>query len=260
MSNRYEFVVNLAKEAGERVLAARDKHIEISTKNNDPRDIVTNVDIEISDFISEKIKETFPGEKIYSEEADEDVSSGSFWSIDPVDGTACFSRGVPHYAVVIAYVESGVPVTGAIYNPVTREMFSFEKGKGAFFNSKRVHVSDIKSLKDAHVFIRAGRNKELWDWGANAYRFLLGHANKTANFGSSALDMCFVGAGRIEASVYGNLTAIDIIAAIGFVREAGGIVIGRGGKEITVMSKEKQSIVAANNREILEALKEGIDI
>lgn len=260
MQNRYDFVVDLAKEAGKLILVAREKEIEISAKNNDPRDIVTNVDIEVSEFISARIRNVFPREVIYSEEADADVAFGSFWSIDPVDGTASFSRGIPHFSVVIAYVESGEPLVGAIYNPVTAECFSFKKGGGAFFNNKKVRVSGIRDLAKASVFMRAGRNKELWDWGANAYRFLLGHANKTANFGSSALDMCFVGAGRIEASVYGNLTAIDIIAAIGFVREAGGIVVGRGGKEIAANSKEKQPIVAANSLEILQELQTGIGI
>jgi|SRR3989344_1621477 len=260
MQNRYEFIVNLAREAGEKVLVAREKHFDVSTKNNDPRDIVTSIDIEISDFISQKIKESFAGEKIYSEEADADTWPGSFWSIDPVDGTALFSRGVPHFSVVIAYVENNIPIVGAIYNPVTRELFSFEKGKGAFLNNKRVYVSNITKLADAHVFLRAGRKRELWDWGANAYKFLLEHVNKTANFGSSALDMCFVGAGRIEASIYGNLTPIDIIAAIGFVNEAGGIVVGKDGKLANGTSKEKQTIVAVNNPEILSAIMKGIDI
>jgi myo-inositol-1(or 4)-monophosphatase len=259
MKNRYEFVVALAKEVGELVLKSREKHLDVLTKNNDPRDIVTNVDLESSEFISDKIRENFPGEAIYSEEAtEEDVSSGSFWSIDPIDGTASFSRNVPHFAVVIAYVENKIPIVGAIYNPVTREMFSFKKGSGAYFNDELTHVSEIKKLADAHIFLRAGRNKELWDWGADAYRFLLGHANKTANFGSSALDMCFVGSGRIEASVYGNLTPIDIIAATGFVREAGGMVVGREGQVLDELSKDQQTVVVANSSEIINALKEGI--
>ncbi|MFZ2621031.1 MAG: inositol monophosphatase [Minisyncoccia bacterium] len=260
-NDRYKFTINLIKEAGERVLLAREKEMTVSTKNNDPRDIVTNVDIEISNFISEKIINAFPGEIIYSEESPNvDISTGSFWSIDPIDGTSSFTRAIPHFSVVIAYVEKGVPLVGAVYNPVTRELFSFEKGKGAFLNSKKVNVSNITKLSSAHIFIRVGRNKEVWDWGTNAYKFLLGHANKTANFGSSALDLCFVGTGRIEASIYGNLTAVDIIAAIGFVREAGGMIVGRGGVEVTGLSKEKQTIVAVNNVEILSELREGISI
>ena len=259
MQNRYDFVVDLAREAGEKVLKAREKHIEISTKNNDPKDIVTNVDVEISEFISGKIRESFPNEAIYSEEATgEDISSGTFWAIDPVDGTALFSRNIPHFSVVIAYVEGGVPNVGSIFNPVTKELFGFEKGRGAYLNGKQIHVSNVTDLNQAHVFLRAGRKKELWDWGANAYRFLLEHANKTANFGSSALDICFVASGRIEASIYGNLTTIDIAAALGVLKEAGGILICKNGQEINTLSKEKQTIMAANNRDIVNALTAGI--
>ena len=95
MEDRYKFVVNLTKEAGEKILESKDRHMDVSIKHNDPRDILTNVDIEISDFISQKIKETFPGENIYSEEnTNVDLSSGSFWTIDPIDGTANFSKDI----------------------------------------------------------------------------------------------------------------------------------------------------------------------
>lgn len=259
MKDRYQFAVDLAKEAGERILIAREKPVDVGTKNNDSRDILTNVDIEISNFISGRIRETFSNEAIYSEEAtDEDISSGSFWAIDPVDGTASFSRNIPHFSVVIAYVDKGVPAVGAIYNPVTREMFSFEKDRGAFLDDKLIKVSEITDLSKGHIFLRAGRKPELWDWGANAYRFLLEHANKSANFGSSALDMCFVAAGRIEASLYGNLTTIDIAAALGVLREAGGILVGKDGKEVWTLSREKQSIMAVNNESIKTALLSGI--
>jgi myo-inositol-1(or 4)-monophosphatase len=112
MQNRYDFIVTLARSAGEKVLELKDKPMDVSNKDNDPRNILTNVDIEVSEFISESIMDAFPGETIYSEEADADVSSGSFWSVDPVDGTANFARGLPHYSVVIAYVEKGQAVVG----------------------------------------------------------------------------------------------------------------------------------------------------
>lgn len=247
---RYAFIISTIQKAGELLLEAMEGIIEVRSKNNDVRDIVTNIDIEISDFISKAIRKSFSDEVIYSEEAsDVDLSSGSFWAIDPIDGTANFSRNIPHFAIVLAYVEAGIPVAGAIYNLKTRELFSFQKGQGAFLNGQSVSVSKIKDLSAAYVLLRIGKNKQLWDWGAKASAFLLAHANKTANFGASALDMCFVGAGRTEACIYGNLTAIDISAAIGFVREAGGIVV----------IKDK-TVVAVNNTEILTALKAGIDL
>lgn len=258
--NRYDFVTDLAKEAGEMVLSLREKHVDISIKDNDPRNLVTNVDIEISEFVSSRILSQFPGEKIYSEEADEDISRGSCWTIDPIDGTALFSRGIPYFSVVVGYVDNGVPIVGAIYNPVTKEMFSFEKGKGAFLNGVQVKVSEKTELAESFVLIHTGRDRNLWDWGAGAHRFLLERANKNANFGSSAQDICFVGCGRIEATIYGNLTPVDISAAIGFIHEAGGQVLGPGATPIDCLSKKRQRVIAVNNKDILAALQEGIEI
>ena len=116
----------------------------------------------------------------------------------------------------------------------------------------------IKELSKAHVFFRVGRDETLWNWGTKTYRFLLDHAYKTANFSSSNLDFCFVGAGRIEACLYGNVTVIDAAAAIGFVKEAGGLVVGLDGVEITDLSIRNQTILATNNAEILSEIKIGI--
>jgi len=261
MESRYKFIISLIEEAGKKVLDTKDKHLQISIKNNNPKDVVTNVDIEISEFLMARINKDYPEEPIYSEEDDSaDVSSGSFWSLDPIDGTSNFSRGVPHYAIVIAYIESGVPTVGAILNPITNELFSFIKGGGAFLNGKQVYVSSVEKLNSANIFFRVGRKKELWDWGTSFSRYLLEHTNKIADFGSSALDMCFVGAGRIEASIYGSLTTMDIAAAVGFVKEAGGLVLGSDGEPFSKLSKKSQTIISVNNHEVAKKILSGMPI
>lgn len=257
--DRYVFITSTIRKAGELLLSKSDKKLEIKTKNDDNQNIVTNLDVEISEFLTKEIQQTFPGEIIYSEEAQQvDLSSGSYWSIDPIDGTACFSRGIPHFAIVITYIDAGIPVVGAIFNPKTQELFSFKKNQGAFLNDTKVQVSKITDIKDAHVFLTIGRNKDLWSWGEKMSQYLLSHANKTRNFGSSALDMCFVGAGRTEACIYGTLTTIDIAAAIGFVREAGGLVVDKSGNEIKNLTLDKQQIITVNNAEMLSTLTTGI--
>ncbi|MBX4199214.1 inositol monophosphatase [Candidatus Parcubacteria bacterium] len=254
MQNRYDFVVALAKEAGEKVLQAREKHVDISIKNNDPRDLVTNVDIEVSQFISQRIGESFPGEKIYSEEADDDISSGSFWAIDPIDGTKNFVRGFPMFSVVIAYVEKDKASVGAVYNPITKELYSFERGRGAFLNQIPIHVSNKTELKESTIFLTTGRNQEQWEWGTKMYRFLLEYSHSVRGIASSGLDICSVAAGRSEACIYANLTTIDVIAAIGILEEAGGLAEGKSGA-LDPMSKVPQILIAANNQEILSALR-----
>ena len=258
MENRYEFTVRLIKEAGEKILESKGRHMDVSIKRGDPRDILTNVDIEISNFISERIRETFPREIIYSEEAsDVDISSASLWTIDPIDGTANFSRNIPHYAVVIGYVENGMPSVGAVYNPVTRELFSFEKGRGAFLNGQPIKVSNVTKLIDSTVILTSGRKPKHWEWGKKCYAFLLGKVNKVRSLSCSGLDIAFVAAGRVEACLYGSLTTADITAAIGILKEAGGIIEGESG-HLDEVSKDDHVIYVANNRPILSLLKEGI--
>ena len=255
MEDRYKFVVNLTKEAGEKILESKDRHMDVSIKHNDPRDILTNVDIEISDFISQKIKETFPGENIYSEEnTNVDLSSGSFWTIDPIDGTANFSKDIPHFAVVLGYVHLGVAMVGTVYNPVTRELFSFEKDKGAYLNDKPIHVSSVTDIGNSTVLLSSGRKPEHWEWGMKFYKFLLGKVNKLRSLSCSGLDICFVAAGRVELCLYGQLTAIDIIPAIGILKEAGGVIGGPNGP-VDEISDKSQIIYAANNQENLSIVQ-----
>lgn len=245
----YDFIVSTVREAGEVLKKARDEGFTATMKGGDPRDVVTSVDSAVNAFIIGRIKEEYPDDAIYSEEGGGSEGGGRKWAIDPIDGSANFSRGIPHYAICLALLEGGAPVAGAVYNPVTDELFSFKKGGGAFLNGTPISVSTITNLKDASVFLHAGRKPELWDWGGASYTKLLGAAKKTSNYGGSALDACFVAAGRIEANIYGRLTTMDIAAAIGILLEAGGRVVNDKGEPIA-FSAEPQKVVMTNSPEI----------
>lgn len=231
----------------------REEKFETLVKGGDARDIATSVDLAVNDFIIDKIKKTFPNDAIYSEESAGAEADKNSWAIDPIDGSANFSRGIPHFAVCIAHLTSGVPDAGAVFNPVTNELFSFKKGGGAFLNGGTISVSKITELKEASVFLHAGRKPELWDWGGASYTKLLGAAKKTSNYSGSALDACFVAAGRIEANVYGRLTTMDIASAIGILCEAGGRIVNERGERIT-LSTEPQKVVMTNSQEIETAV------
>lgn len=251
----YDFILDTTQAAGELLLQKRDEGFETTIKHGDPQDIVTSVDRAVNTFIVDKIRAAFPDDSIYSEEGEGiERRNTREWTIDPIDGSANFSRNVPHFAVCLGLLEDSVPVAGAIYNPVTRELFSFKKGMGAFFNGKPVHVSERTELKDAMIFLRAGRGAENVDWGGESYRRLLLTANKTSGFGSSALDVCFVAAGRIEACVYGTLNTLDIAAAFGLLKEAGGVLSTRTGEE-PALTPDKQRLYIANNQQMLEHVR-----
>lgn len=250
----YDFMVQKVVEAGEMLLRARDAGFETRMKGGNPRDIVTSVDNEINEFLISEIKKEFPTHRIYSEEGEGVIGdSDEQWAIDPIDGSSNFSRGIPHYAICIALLRGGVPQAGAVYNPVTRELFSFRKGGGAFLNGKPIHVSKETELKKSIVLLRAGRNPDSWEWGGASYTKLLNAANKSGNYGGSALDACFVAAGRVEANVYGNLTTMDIASAIGILLEAGGNVVNEKGESVS-FSTVPTKIVMTNCPEIEASL------
>lgn len=237
------------------VMQKRAEAFNVSIKGGNPRNVVTSVDLAINEFIVGEIRKAFPGHGIYSEEGGGvESSSEQMWVIDPIDGTANFSRAIPHFAVCIGLLEKGVPVVGAVYNPVTQELFSFKKGEGAFLNSESIHVSSITELAQSHVFLRAGRNPDNWEWGGEAYKKLLSHANKTGSFAGSALDLCFIAAGRIEAVIYGNLNTMDVASAFGILKEAGGVASGGDGSDIAFSAKPYKWF-AANNKKILEEVR-----
>ncbi len=255
MKSQRDIIIDIVLRAGALLRSEQAKDFSISSKNGDPRDILTSVDITLDTFLKEELLKQFPGETIYSEESKDTIlNTKRFWTIDPIDGTSNFSRGIPHFAICIGLVEDGESKCGAMLNPITNELFSFEKGKGAFYNGKKVSVSAIRTLKEATVIFHAGRDKALNEWGGESYKKFLAGAKKTINLSSSALDNAFVGAGRVEACIYGRITSFDISCAIGFVLEAGGVVVGEDWKPL-VMSFKPQKVFTANSHELIKELK-----
>lgn len=252
----YEFMLAKVKEVGEMILAARDEGFEVSKKGGNSRDILTTLDLRANESIISSIKEQFPSQRIYSEEGSgTDVGSEEQWVIDPIDGSSNFSRGIPHFCVCIGLLKGGEPIAGAVYNPVTRELFSFKKGEGSFLNGKPISVSSVSKLADAQVVFSPGSRKpELWDWAAKSYRSLLERSLKRGMYGSSALDICFIAAGRADAGVYGTLSTLDIAGALGILKEAGGAYCGNDGSELS-LSDQSQKVYLANSKPVLEEIR-----
>ncbi|MBI5405879.1 inositol monophosphatase [Candidatus Kaiserbacteria bacterium] len=249
--NYYDFAVDVVTRAGEKLRAA-SRHIVVSHKGADLRDMITDADLKVNTFLVSEIKQAFPEHRIYSEEgAGTSTTSEYEWTIDPIDGSANFSRGIPHFAVCVGLLKNGIPIVGAVYNPITNELFSFEEGQGAFLNGAAIHVTDIANPGEALGILVVGHQAPLWDWGAAVYRSFLEHLKKMKVFGSSALDLCFIAAGRADVVVYGTLTTRDIACAIGIVRAAGGEVYTPDGAPVE-LSVTRQTVVATANRALFE--------
>ena len=250
MEARDDFIIKTIREAGALLLESRQQAFAVSTKGGDPRDLVTSVDIEVNDFVTKKIKSEFPDEAVLSEETNQETTGESFWSIDPIDGTSNFARSIPHFAIVITYFVDNVPVTGAVFNPVTGDLFSFKKGTGAFLNGEKLAVSSVTEVKDAYVILHIGRKESVREWGLNLQAKFLAQAKKNINLASSALDLCFLAAGRVDAVIYGTMSTRDIATAVAIIREAGGEVYDLNASPIE-FTDHPQQIIGTATKELL---------
>lgn len=253
----YETAVSLAKEVGEKLQATRGTVIDILQKGDEPRDEITAVDLAINSFLIEALKKAYPDHRVRSEEGSGDRSDvvGEYeWVLDPIDGTANFARSIPHFATCIGLLHKGVPIVGAVYNPVTDELFSFDAEKGAFYNGREIHTSKVSDLSKSQGFFHIGRDRALWDWGLATQRSFLEGLKKVKDPGASALDLCFLAAGRAEIICYGMLTTQDVAAAIGIVRKAGGDVYTLTGVPVEIREGSQMVIATANKALLSEVL------
>ncbi len=251
----YDFIIATIKEAGALLLEHYRGDYKSDTKHDDPRDLVTEIDFKINNFLISKIKTVYPAHGIYSEEGSGLESASEYlWTIDPIDGTANFSRGIPHFAVCLGLLQNNVPIAGAVLNPITAELFSFKNGFGSFLNGKSIKVSSISDISKSFVLMVTGRRGELRDWGTKMYRKLLDRANHTRNLASSSLDVCFVADGRVEAAIYGQLNLVDISSAAGILLEAGGKITDLNGKKAEITDTKPQKLIFSNGTQIHQTI------
>jgi len=216
--DRYEFCRKLAREAG--VLAHRGfGQSAVALKGR--HDVVTAMDREVERFIRDAILVRYPRDAIIGEE--EGGGEGErLWLIDPIDGTANYARGIPHYCVSIGYLDRGVPMLGAIYDPSHDWLYAAERGGGAFCNAARLAVSTWDEITAATVECGWSTRRSPADYLALVGRVLAAGA-AMRRVGSGALGLADVAAGRSEAYCELHINAWDCAAGIVLVQEAGGV-------------------------------------
>ena len=205
------------------------ENLQISMKG--PADFVTSADKRTEKILIEELSKARPGYGFLGEEggAVEGKDKTHRFIIDPIDGTTNFMHGIPHFAISIGLEREGHLVAGVIYNPVTDDVFTAEKGHGAYLNNKRLRVAGRKELSSA--VIATGLPFLGKEGHARAGAEMAQVMNVTAGirrFGAASLDLAWVAAGRFDAFWERGLQAWDIAAGIVLVREAGGMATDKG--------------------------------
>jgi myo-inositol-1(or 4)-monophosphatase len=232
------------------------ENLQISMKG--PADFVTSADKRTESILIEELTRVRPGYGFLGEEtgAVEGKDTTHRFIIDPIDGTTNFMHGIPHFAISIALEREGQLVSGVIYNPITDDLFTAEKGHGAFCNNKRLRVAGRKEL--APAVIAAGLPFMGKEGHARATAEMNAVMNVTAGirrFGAASLDLAWVAAGRFDGFWERGLQAWDIAAGIILVREAGGVITDINGGAGMV---EGGTVLAANEQlhpQLLKLLK-----
>ena len=207
--------------------------------------LVTEADRRSEEVILNIIKDNYPDHRILAEETGESGNSSPFkWIIDPLDGTTNYAHGYPCFCVSLAVEHEEEVIYGAVYDPVKDELFTAEKGKGAFLNGKEIKTSSTKQL-DQSLLCTGFPYDVRDDMDSNMinFRTFLMKAQAVRRDGSAALDLCYTAAGRFDGFWEQKLFPWDVAAGGLLVTEAGGKLSNFKGENFSIYDNE---IVASN--------------
>ena len=233
-----------ASEKASKVLIRDFGEIEkLQVSKKGPYDFVTNADLKTEKIILDELRKAKPNYTIISEENGVEVNKDkrNSWIVDPIDGTVNFLHGIPHFAISIAHMIEGEIVSGITFDPIKNEIFYAEKNNGAFFNNQRIRVSNKNNLDDC-----------LFSSNSTGIKSIYPDLNMR-NSGCAALDLAYVGSGRLDGYFHNKINLWDIAAGILIVKEAGGTI-----NDISKYNYENINIRAASSN-IFSKMMEKLD-
>jgi myo-inositol-1(or 4)-monophosphatase len=251
-------MVQAARKAGRTL--KRDfgevEKLQVSLKG--PANFVTAADRRAEEILHQELMRARPGYGFLGEEGGrrEGADKTHTWIVDPLDGTSNFLHGIPQFAVSVALERDGAIVAGVVYNPANDDLYTAERGKGAFLNDQRLRVAGRQRLLDAVVACGLPHHGK-GDLALFRTEFAAVQ-DKVAGlrrFGAATLDLAWVAAGRLDAYWERDISPWDMAAGVLLVREAGGFVSDLDGGDAMLA---KGHIVAGNEtmqREMLRLLK-----
>jgi myo-inositol-1(or 4)-monophosphatase len=252
-----EIAVSAAKAAGQiqQEWLYRDKKIELKGEIN----LVTEVDRRCEQRIIELIQKVFPQHNILTEETPmPKLPSPYRWIVDPLDGTTNYAHGYPRFCTSIALEFEGTIMVGAVYDPLLDELFTAQKGEGAFLNGERIAVSTTDRLINALLCTGFPYDvRESAENNLNHFNNFIMEARAIRRDGSAALDLCYMAAGRFDGFWELKLNPWDVAAGKLIVEEAGGLVTDFRGKALDVNGKETIATNGRIHEEMIGVLRRG---
>ena len=248
-----EAAQGIAREAGALLAGYFERRVRVELKGE--FDIVTEADRASEKLIVARLGERFPAHAVVAEEGfGHDTSSAEYrWYVDPLDGTTNFAHGFPMFNTTLALEHKGELIAGVIFDPVHNEMFSAERGGGAYLNGARIAVSKAPDLDSS--LLATGFPSRKRHQNVNVHFFyqmaMMTHGVRRA--GSAALDLAYVACGRLDGYWEFGLSPWDMAAGVVIVREAGGATSDMHGEPVNVRGP---TVMADNGHIHAEMLRE----
>jgi myo-inositol-1(or 4)-monophosphatase len=248
--------VEAVVRAGDLQMARFGQDFQIDKKGT--IDLVTEVDVEVERMFRDLIAKRFPDHQILAEELGGAlaVPEGPCWVFDPIDGTTNYAHGLPIFCASLALEIDGVPELAAVYDPNRRELFTAERGRGAFLNGKPIRVSSASHLVDALLVtgfpydVHSRVDEIVGLFGA-----FVAQARAVRRLGSAAVDLCWVAAGRMDGFWESDLKPWDMAGGALIVAEAGGRVTAMDGRPFTSRGRHVLATNSHLHNAMLDVIK-----
>ena len=226
----------IAREAGAVIRDFAAKHIGFELKGE--HDLVTEADRTSERLIVERLRAAFSEHDIVAEEGGGQQTGAEYrWYVDPLDGTTNFAHGFPFYNVTMALERQGELIAGVIFDPTRDEMFSAERGGGAFLNGKSIRVSKTNTLDAALVSTGFPSRRRHLNVNVHFYYQLAMLTHGVRRAGAAAIDLAYVACGRVEAFWEIGLNPWDMAAGVLMVEEAGGRTSDMYGNKLSLQGR-----------------------
>lgn len=248
MSNWIELdlkVKEWVREAGQLIKNSFSKTLTIQTKSNQ-NDLVTEIDKQTEQFFINKIRETYPHHKIVGEEGLGDKitsENGIIWIIDPIDGTTNFVHMQRNFAISIGIYEDGVGQIGIIYDVIRDELYHTIKNNGVYMNDISLKPLKEVNISEAIIGMNATWVTENKRIDPSVLGALVKDVRGTRSYGSAAIELASVAAGRLDAHISLRLAPWDFAAGKILVEELGGIVTDLRGNPLKML--EQNTIIVS---------------
>lgn len=255
-----ELAIDVAKEAGRFLKQNVGKIRQVDRKLGQETNLVTEIDRKAESMIVERIKKRYPHHGFLGEEFGGSGEQSEYkWIIDPLDGTTNFTHGLPIFCVSIGLEVNGELRLGVVYDPNLDELFTVERGKGAYLNNRRLHVSSTRKLEES--LLVTGFPYDIKTKTSSIlvhFENFLKEAQAVRRLGSAALDLCYVAAGRFDGYWENFLNPWDMAAGVLMVQEAGGKCTDLRGFPTTIYEKPILATNGLIHEQMVEVLKRGM--